>query len=240
MRRVTASRAALLSSCAYAFRDGVQWDETTGRAAVQGDEFHKAIAPIVDPTLEAVPFLPTTKWFRTRFEHAVKWLDLNRLESMRAEVAYAYDPATDTARILGYDIGREYEKHGKLPHEIAGSADISDASTPTVIMVRDWKTGRSVTDAVWPQLDWLALFAARAEGKAAASVGPLHVTEFGVADTMRRSLGPDDLTRIATGIRAQVESIEDAWPTPGPWCDGCYCPARGSCSVYQLTKKGAA
>lgn len=235
--RASASKASLLDGCAWWARDGVVWTETRGRAAVQGDEFHVAIAPIVDPTIETLAFPPTTKWFRERFAHACEWVEANRVPGMRAEVAYAYDPEADTGRVLGYNIGRAYEKHGKLPHEIAGSADIA-WSDNDVVQIRDWKSGRSVTDAVWPQLEWLGLLAVRATpGSRTAIVGPLHATDYGIGDAMQRVLDATALKAIADKIRAQAASIADAWPTSGEHCDGCYCPARPACDLYQLAKK---
>lgn len=237
--RQTASRAALLGSCQYWARVGVPWDESTGRSAKMGDEYHKAIAPVVDATLATPPFPPTTKWFRERFAHGVAWVDANGVPGMRAEAAYAYDPEADTARLLGYDIGRKYEEHGKLAHEIAGSADIVWLDGDTV-HVRDWKTGRSVTDAVWPQLEWLGLFAVRATpGARIAVAGALHVTDYGVGGPAPRMFGEADLKTIANEIRERSAMVADAWPEPSENCDGCYCPARPACDLYQLRKKVA-
>ncbi len=233
----SASKAALFSACAYAFRRGTEWVEERGRAAIQGDQFHVAIAPEVDPSITNAPFPPTTKWHRERMAQATDWIARNYVPGWRAEVAYAYDPRNDTARILGYNIGRKYEKHGKLPHELAGSTDIGWQNYAA--HVRDWKTGRAVTDAVWPQLEWLGLFSARAHGLKSAVVGPLHVTDYGVGDTMIRELDESDLDRIANGIREQLASVEDAWPTPGVHCNALYCPARAGCDVYQINRKVA-
>ena len=234
--RASASRAALLDGCAFAFREGVPWDETTGRSAKQGDEFHQAIAPVVDASIETLPFQPTTKWFRTRMEHAAAWVAEAYVPGWRAEVAYAYDPSTDTARVLGYNIGREYTKHGALAHEVCGSADIEALDDTDAVRVWDWKTGRSVTDAVWPQLSWLGLFAARAHGRKRAIVVPLHVTDLGVNDVMSSTLSENMLRETAERIKGRLSVVADAWPTPGSHCDACYCPARAGCDLYQARK----
>lgn len=233
--RVSASKASLLAGCAYPFREGTPWLEERGRAALQGDDFHQRMAPVVDPTLPTVDRPVTTKWLRERLAHASAWLNENRATTWRAEVAYAYDPQSGKGRILGYNIGREYEKHGKLPHEIAGSADIAWLSGDTIV-VADWKTGRAVTDAVWPQMEWLCLFAARATGAWYARAIVLHATDYGVIET-EKSYDDVELNRIADQLRIDADAIEDAWPVAGPWCDGCYCPARAGCDLYQLGKK---
>lgn len=236
--RVSASKAGLLAQCAYAFRERTPWVEERGRAAVMGQDFHDRIAPVVDPTLPLVLRAVTTKWLRERLAHAQEWVARNRVHHWRAEVAYAYDPQTGAGRILGYNIGREYEKHGKLPNEIAGSADIAEV-TGDVAVVYDWKTGRTVTDAVLPQMEWLCLMAARATGAYYARAVVLHATDYGVVETSRDY---DDLQlwRIAEQLRIDVNAIEDAWPTPGLHCDTCYCPAKAGCELYQITKKGNA
>lgn len=233
--RVSASKAGLLAQCAYAFREGTPWLEERGRAAVMGDDFHQRIAGTVDAQVPTVLKPITTKWLRERLDHAQAWIAENQVAGWRAEVAYGYDPQTGEGRILGYNIGREYEKHGKKPYEIAGSADIAVVSGETVI-VYDWKTGRAVTDAVWPQMEWLCLMAARATGAWDAKAVVLHATDYGVVESVR-AFTDVDLWGVAERMRVDVGAIEDAWPTPGLHCDACYCPARNACDLYQLSKK---
>lgn len=233
--RASASKAELLARCPYAFQGDTPWVKGRGRAAMMGDDFHTRIAGTVDAQVPTVLKPITTKWLRERLEHAQAWIAENQVGGWRAEVAYAYDPQTGEGRILGYNIGREYEKHGKKPDEIAGSADIAVVRGERVI-VWDWKTGRAVTDLVWAQMEWLCLFAARATGAWHAKAVVLHATDYGVIETSR-SYDDVALWRIAEQIRLNTNAVEDAWPTPGPHCDACYCPARTGCDLYQLTKK---
>ncbi len=232
---ISASKAALVHACGYSLREGTPCVDERGRAAIQGDDFHQRIAGTVDAQVPTVLKPITTKWLRERLDHAQAWIAENQVAGWRAEVAYAYNPQTGEGRILGYNIGREYEKHGKKPEEIAGSADIAVVSGETVI-VWDWKTGRAVTDAVWPQMEWLCLMAARATGAWYAKAVVLHATDYGVVETSRSY---DDLAlwRIAEQLRIDVGAIEDAWPTPGLHCDACYCPAKAGCGLYNITKK---
>lgn len=233
--RASASKAALLAKCAYAFREGTPWLEDRGRAAINGDRFHRAIASYITTGVRPVETGRTLKWLEERLDHAIEWCTQNVPAGARVEVAYAYDPQTGVGRILGYDIGREYEKHGKLPHELAGSADIAWMSGDYVV-ISDWKTGRAITDAVWPQMEWLCVMAARAMGAWGATAQVLHATDYGIVMTQRTY---DDvaLWRIAEQLRIDVDAIEDAWPAAGDHCDTCYCPARAGCDLYQLTKK---
>lgn len=236
--RVSASKAALLASCAYPFRESTLWVEEQGRSAINGDRFHKAIAPVVEGGKRAPETGRTLKWLEERMAHAMAWVDANRAPSWRAEVAYAYDPQAGTGRILGYDIGRRYDEHGKLPHEIAGSADIAGMEGETVV-VFDWKTGRSISDSVWFQMEWLCLMAARATGAWHARAVVLHATDYGIVPS-ERTYDDVALARVAEQLRIDVSAIEDAWPVAGSWCDAQYCPARAGCDLYQLGKKESA
>ncbi|GAC1536031.1 MAG: hypothetical protein NVS3B1_30230 [Marmoricola sp.] len=236
--RVSASKAALLSACAFPFREGTSWVKEQGRSAINGDRFHRAMASYLATGVRPVETGRRLKWLEDRLDHAIAWVDTNRSPTWRAEVAYTYDPQTGMGRILGYDIGREYEKHGKLPHEIVGSADIAGMEGETVL-VADWKTGRSISDDVWSQMEWLCLMAARATGAWHARALVLHATDYGIVPAERIY---DDvaLARIAAQLRVDVGAIEDAWPVAGPHCDACYCPARAGCDLYQLGKKDSA
>lgn len=230
MKGVSASKAALLGACAYSFRDSTIIVDSKGRAAVQGDEFHREIAPIVETLTGEIP-AKATKWLERRMIQGTAWVAKNHVAGWRTEVAYAYNPTTGEGRILGYNIGREYEKHGLKPGELAGSADIAVLSGETVI-VWDWKTGRTIGAGAQAQLEWLGLFAARATGAWHAKVIALHVTETGVIET-EWFLDDVALWRVAEQLRIDVNAIEDAWPQPGSHCDNCYCGARANCEPYQ-------
>lgn len=233
--KVSASKAGLLPHCQFAFRATTPWDDSPpGRAAVDGQKFHDAIAGVVDPEVKPLA-IKGTKWLLDRLNRATAWLDAqNFLSAPEAEVAFAFDWSTGTSRVLGKNIGRKYRQAGKTDDEIAGSADFV-IRLPDVVHVYDWKTGRAVTDSVWPQMEWLGLFAARAYGVSRAIVRPLHVTDYGIEDGMQREV---DLERVARDIRKNVGAIADAWPEPGEHCDREWCPARGGCALYHIRKAG--
>lgn len=234
MKSCTASKAALLAHCAYPFRDGVKWTETRGEAAIKGDNFHQAVASLVDETIPK-PAVKGTKWLLDRLKHAQDWIDRNYVRGWRAEEAYAYDPETGTSTMLGHNIGRAYEQHGRKPGELAGSSDIAWING-TRVFGADWKTGRFVSDHVWFQMGWLSLFQARHYGVTEATTIVLHVTESGVNE-LRRDFGRDDLRRIEDDLRAQLRAVPDAWPTAGDHCDACFCPVRPDCEVYAIRRK---
>jgi Protein of unknown function (DUF2800) len=70
------------------------------------------------------------------------------LHDVRCEVAYALDPVARTARFLGVDIGRDYERFALGPNEVPGSLDIEGLRIDDVPVIIDTKTGwLDVTDA---------------------------------------------------------------------------------------------
>lgn len=235
MKGVSASKAGLLPLCQYPFRDGTPWEETKSVAADKGNLFHAAVAGIVDPEIQ-VTSLKGTEWLLKRLTKASAWLDAQAFPSPPvAEIAFAFDWSTGTSRVLGKNIGRKYRQHGKTDDEIAGSADFLVVHDGTVT-VYDWKTGKAVTESVWPQMEWLGLFAARAYGATRAVLRPIHVTDFGIEDGLVRELDASGLARVAESIRRDVAAIPDSWPEPGPHCEDQWCPARKHCALYNQRK----
>lgn len=238
MKGVSASKAGLLPHCQYPFRDGTPWEYTKSAAAEKGQRFHDAIACVVDEDIPKPTGIKGTGWLLDRMKVATAWLDSQTFPTrLHAELAFAYDPETGAGRILGKNIGRRYKEHGQKPHELAGSADFLFVHEGTVY-VYDWKTGKSVTDSVWAQMEWLGLFAARAHGVEHVVLRPLHVTDYGIEDSMVQELFASQLAMIAADIRRDVAAIPDSWPEPGPHCDEHWCPTRKSCGLYQIRKAG--
>lgn len=238
MKDFSASKAALLRACRFPFRDGTPTEDTRGRSANQGDEFHREMAPIVDSREGQIPDR-ATKWLERRMIQATAWVAKNHVKGWRAERAFAYHPVTGQSRSLGYNIDRKYAEHGKLPTEIGGSADISVLVGDTVY-VWDWKTGRTIGAGAQAQLELLGLMAAKATGAWNARVIALHVTETTVDDSASWLLDDVALWRVAEQLRADVSDVDDAWPVFGSHCDNCYCGARAHCELYQLHRKESA
>ena len=233
--KFSASKAGLLRACRYPFRDGTPCVDERGRAAINGDRFHKAIATYIETGVRPVETGRTLKWLEDRLDHATAWVDQHRRPEWRVECAYAYNPQTGDARILGYNLGRNYEAAGLTRDEIAGSADLVWLAGDTVVVV-DHKTGRAITDAVWAQMEVLCVMAAKAHGAWHACARIWHATDYGIVEYERHF---DDvaLWRAAEQLKIDLAEVPDAWPTVSETCDTGYCPARAGCELYQLTKK---
>ncbi len=235
---ISASKAALVARCGYSFRGDLPCVDERGRSAINGDRFHKAIASYIQTGVRPVETGRTLKWLEDRLDHATAWVDARKDSGWKVEMAFAYDPQTGESRILGYDISRKYEEHGLLPHEIGGSADLVWMSGSTVVVV-DHKTGRAISDSVWPQMEWLCVMAARALGAWGARAVVWHATDYGIVEYVK-SYDDLQLWRIAEQMRIDIAAVADSWPTPGLHCDALYCSARAACDLYQLQRKESA
>ena len=226
MSRVTASKVGLLAHCQWYARDEAEWVDTAGPAAERGTRFHRAIALYIN----GVPGLPLSVEddIAAEFAHAKAWVDLAREASghgpMLAEVALAWDPATDTAEVL-HVTDRDYGKH---PGKLCGTADLVryDAATATAY-VDDWKTGDG--SSAGPQLRTLAVMVSRAYRVERVVIAALEVTAAGVREVCQETLDGFELDAIAGELQEQLAAVASAEPTPGPHCTELYCPARGTC-----------
>lgn len=157
------------------------------------------------------------------------------------EVAFAYDPITRRARVLGSNIGRDYAAHGlKVGYEIPGSADVVGLTDDSVIVL-DYKSGTSVRAA--PRENWqllgLAAAAASAFNKPNAHVGLIYLPPsgqprydeadldaFDLEDVRDRLI---DLARRVVSARI-AQAAGNVWKltfNPGDWCR--YCPGMNTC-----------
>lgn len=240
MTRITASKAALVAECGYSFREGTPCVDERGRAAINGDLFHKAIASYIQTGARLVETGRTLKWLEDRLDHATAWVDEHKAPGWQVEMAFAYDPHTGVGRILGYDIGRQYVDAGLRPNEIAGSADLVWMIGETVVVI-DHKTGRSITGSVWPQMQWLSVMASSATGAKVARAVIWHATDYGIVE-YEQIYDRADLAFISHAMRVNIAAVPDSWPTPGPHCEALYCSARSACPLYQisLNRQGAA
>ncbi len=173
-------------------------------------------------------------------------LPLDKLpQGGRLEAAFAYDPETDTARVLGLNINRAYLAHGWKPEsEIPGTADIDGVLGGDTVYLRDYKTGhkRLGPPDKSSQLRLLALAASRARGLDKADIGFFYLREDGTFYEDRANLNAFDLADIADETRALVQRIRataaryQAGEVPnvslGSWCEHCtslpFCPAQVS------------
>lgn len=160
--------------------------------------------------------------------YADRWPGL----AWQAEVSYAYDVSTDTARCLGVGLKRNYGALG--PFEIAGTIDV-EGRAPGVLVVADRKSFEEVTPAASnPQVRFLALAAARTtpadqihvainhelSGLDVAELDPVFDLDV-IAHDIRQLLAR------SAAVRDAARSGQDVPFNTGRWCR--WCPAFAAC-----------
>jgi hypothetical protein len=202
----------------------MEWTTTSSSFADRGTRFHRAMHAHAMGTSAVVD-----DDICQEFKHACAWYDalpFDGLATILSEVAFAWDPATDTAEQL-VESERDYSA-GK--GRLCGTADLvvwhPESESVTVY---DYKTGDG--SGAGPQLRMLGLMAARAYGVEHATVAALEVRASGVTEVCREDLDAFALMAIAGEVAEQLEAIPVAEPMPGSHCGELYCPARLSCPL---------
>ncbi len=173
-------------------------------------------------------------------------LDLAELPAGRYELAFAWDPATDTARELGVSLVRDYQ--GARDGEITGTADLvclPTADRPRWLVV-DFK-GREAVEpaAVNLQLGFYALCVARAQGLDELDVAIAYLGEEGTIRWDYATLGVFDLAGVAAEcamLAARVALALETQRAPtlrtGAHCGRCpalvTCPAQVTLALAVL------
>lgn len=225
--RITASKVGLMSSCQYFARPGVEWSELSSEAADRGTRFHAAIALYV--SFGEVPAMDED--IAPLFASAKVWVDSYGRESLCAEAALAWDPVTDTAKGLGFDIGRKYEAPDG---HLCGTADLVAVNKALKVgYVGDWATGDA--SAKGPQLRTLAVMVARAEGLEMVTVEALEVDATGVRSVCREELDSFALAAIAGELAENMARVATAEPNVTLQCVEMWCPARATCPATMAT-----
>jgi len=165
------------------------------------------------------------------FEELRSWMWPRYRSTWRAEVAFAYAPISGEARILGYGINGQYEKHGKRPDEMAGTVDILDNGE--LLTVDDIKTGKSSAESYRWQMRTLGLAAARAFERKRARIRVIRVSEVEVDDSWSEELDAEDLDSAADIARDVWTSAPTALPKAGAHCVDHYCRGREKCAAFQ-------
>lgn len=224
--RVTASKTGLLSHCQYWARPEAEWSDTSSAAADRGTRFHREIAAYV-ATGETASVMPDED-IAPLLLSAVAWVDAFGREKLASEVAFAWDPVTDTAERIPA-VERDYQAGaGRL----CGTADIVAVSRFTKAgYVGDWSTGDGSKKG--PQLRALALMLARAEGLDMVTVEALEVDATGVRHVCTETLDAFALAAVAGELAEGLAAVPTAEPQPGPHCGDLYCPARATCPAVR-------
>ena len=225
MRLPTASKLALADECPPSWV--LPQMRETHETAVEGNDKHDDLRDAVENNVDSLS--QSNPW-----RDAVLEVLNGRLNGAKCEATYAYDVTTGTARLLGYDLGRNY---GQTDTEFAGSADYA-VDTGDVIDLYDLKTGltpqeplehhaqmRSLACAAGsfhnkPVRTWL-IIAPRDGQKPRIVAGPTY--------------GAFDLLELGEWLRGIAERLQRAHGTPdrnkrfsvGKWCGTC--PARLFC-----------
>jgi len=207
-----------------------------GEAAAKGTTVHAFLAAVLsgsktrDEALEDVALEDPGRAL-------CEAIDLEQLPTGgQIEPAFAWDVATGKGRIIGHDIGRDYEAHGAdRSREFVGSADFAGLRADGKAIVLDWKTGWGTGKAKdsW-QLRGLGLFAAETLGATSAIVGHVYVRDekpvFDLVELDEMELGAirAELRALRSRMAALMASAEPVTLVrEGAHCT--YCPAFKSC-----------
>lgn len=226
--RVTASKVGLLSYCKAWAKDDAVWDERTASGdAERGTRFHKAIAEYTQLRSR----VEVAANIAVEYAAACDWVDdlnVSSESNLLVEVAFGWDPATDTAAIIGKD--RDYANGRGM---LCGTADlvlvVRVNGVAIAAVVWDWKTGNSYESG--PQLRTLGLMVARALGVEQVTCAALDVGPLGVRELCREDLDSFALASVAGELAEQLSEISGAQPNAGAHCGELFCNAKLSCPL---------
>jgi hypothetical protein len=154
------------------------------------------------------------------------------------EIAYEYHPETETACILGENIGREYPVKVGC---VYGTADVVVENGHVAVF--DYKTGQRVEPAAENrQLRTLAVMASRVYNVDEVDVGIIYVwgkevvTDLATLSSFDLDATAADLVRVVQRVEAarakiSIGQVPDVYPSDSTckWCPAKKsCPARGA------------
>lgn len=230
------------------------FDAEGGYAAQRGTEIHAYLQRISqgmtpEASLEEVD---------ERFQDACRDIDLADLAdvlSLSPEVSLAYHVESDTARVLGAALGREYAIAGVGDDEIALTIDVAgiriEDDGRRIGIVVDYKSGhKRVTPAHRNhQMRGAALALARAFDLDEVRAQLIYLREGKSAHRERATFSAFDLDAYAgelalrnrlalTDRAAYAETGKEPESTRGSWCD--FCPSTHSCGAIVNLIRAAA
>lgn len=202
-------------------------------AADKGNALHTYLAGVITARGEAEKLsalLAVPEQWREEAE-GIDISFLPRFEWVWTEVAFAYNPGVGMARVLGFDIGRHYEKYGWMPErEYPGTADLVGLAEDGTLWVLDWKTGNAFdvepAERNW-QLHFLGLCASRVYGRDRVRVGIVR-TKNGTRpdlfdmEAFDLDAASEDLKALAAALASGERKLVE-----GEHCS--YCPAYHHC-----------
>ena len=223
------SKASLAKHCLYSFRDDViiPPDLSTSAEQETGNTCHDAAAKLINGKLAALADVPDG----ATWQHMSAGIRANYQPTWVAEVAHAWDPTRDVARVLGGDIGRAYAEHGVTNDEIPGTLDVLSVE-PDLVRVYEFGTGYDVAHKL-EQLRIQCVVAARAAGKDRAIGQLVQFRDDGAHPWEPIDLDAFDLSAIAGEFAELRERTPGASPVPSDACVDLFCDARTVCPVTQ-------
>lgn len=161
-------------------------------------------------------------------EYTDRWPGL----TWRAETAYMYDVATDTARFLGCGINRSYGE--RRPFEVPGTVDAEGRGNGVLVLVDRKGFEQQQPAARHPQARFLALAAARAQPAdqifvaIRPEIGAMDVAELDPVFDLD-VIAHEVKQRVirAAAIRGEARAGRQVAFNVGRWCR--WCPAFDSC-----------
>jgi hypothetical protein len=227
---LSGSGLSIALECAWAYHQNSKYpDAIRDDAAEDGTRVHEVIATKLTPGAESRPLRPELACKAAR---ALEWLEREGIAVVGVERAFAYRPSDRSARVLGDNIGREYEAHGlDAQNEIPLTVDLVGRRRDGTYVVVDWKND-ALQYNIEPASESLQL------GLGAYCVA--KVTHARTVDGVYAFVGADDVatdTETFNGMNflRVLGRTEQAWtnskrslaPVEGSHCR--YCPALGAC-----------
>jgi RecB family exonuclease len=227
MRRLTFSALPRLEKCAASV--ALPWATRESGASSRGTAIHAFLCALSKGTprelaLDGVPE-----------EHRALCALLPDPDAGTPELAFAWNFETGAVRVLGSDLGRNYDT---TPEEIAGSADLV-VLDPSRAEVTDYKTGARAVDPAADnlQLGALALCVAKLTGARTVRVRIRKITEVGAfedevaeLDAFALAWVEERLRTVVQRVRAAQRATESGSAPDVAEGDHCFfCPARLAC-----------
>lgn len=245
MGRFSASKSGLLAACGYPFRDDVNAPDTEpgSDARIGTVAWARVVAHIEgrpDPGNGEGLTPDEANDVDAYVAAGLTWAKEHARLGWRCEVAFAWSPSGDTARQLPKsDKLRDYYHDASCPpdcirhvngDEQPGSTDVVTMADDAIEVI-DVKTGVTPLEQYIPQVRTLAVMAARTYGVSRARVRLVKLHKDAPAEEWSDTLRRADLDAIAEELAGQLAAAQTAEPSPGPHCNGMWCPARVVCPV---------
>lgn len=212
------------------------WEESTADAT-RGTELHAHLQRVSDGADPAESLDQVDPEHRAACE-AVDLGAINDELALSAEVTLVYAPATDTARVLGTNLDRDYSSIGD--DEIPMTIDVAGVDTDAGRgVIRDYKTGwaKLAPTRRNGQMVFNSLALARAYDLDEVDAALVYLREGVPVRRDFHTFEASDFAVAAEEVRAAHERAlrdreafaagQHIEPTEGPWCK--HCPSAWSC-----------